>query len=212
MKVFVFLSYFLCCSFLKLNAQRVTSNNERDIVAENTLHNFILNLNADNVTHFGFRSTEELKSSSISTPPFEIFIVSVMQLKNYNNATNVSTMLIRTPRYIYPIINSVNQEVVNAMIVDNPSGREWKMVSMGRDKELAAAIYLQSRARKDSYFVVSISAFHKDFIGYYVHNELMMIPVGNDLQHKMEARRPLPAQSIFSVYSQEAKKYNGLPM
>jgi hypothetical protein len=213
MKKYLFCFFFSIAVFAAVGQRDTSRGNAklRDDIARGKLQNFVVKLNESNVRNFGFSSLQELKSSALSNP-FAIAIISLDKLKNYTSNTDVNSLIIQTPRYIYPIINKNNSEVINAMMVDNPTGREWSLVSMGRSKDLAKAIYLQNKERPDNYFISSMPSFGLYFISFYSNNILMMIPITSDPQNKVEAGRAQPAQHIFAAYVPVARRYNGLPM
>jgi|SoiMethySBSTD1v2_1073268.scaffolds.fasta_scaffold270064_2 hypothetical protein len=195
-------------------AQRDTSNlKERDITAQNKLINFKSSLNEKNIGNFGFNSIDDLNNAELSKPPFQLSIIPLNQLKNYTSNTNVNSMFIQSSQFIYPIINSKNRSATNAMILDYPQTKlKWEIVSIGKSKLLAEAVYNQYKKTPNNYFIASIPFLNLDFITFRTGSSVMMIPVVSDPQNKLEAGVPVPAEKIFSTYSIAAKKYNGLPM
>ena len=213
LKKILFLS-MACCAAALTYAQRDTSKfREREVLVQEKLSGLKTSLNERNMGNFGFSSIDDLKNAELARPPFELSIVSLEQLRSYNAGTNVNAMFIRSTQYIYPIINSRNQQAVNAMVVDyRSSNSKWEVVSMGRSKQLASSIYQQNKRSPNSYFIATILFLHMDFITYRNGNSYMMIPVTNDAQNKVEAGQAVPAEKIFAIYSPAARRYNGLPM
>jgi hypothetical protein len=175
-------------------AQRDTSNlKERDITAQNKLINFKSSLNEKNIGNFGFNSIDDLNNAELSKPPFQLSIIPLNQLKNYTS--------------------NKNRSATNAMILDYPQTKlKWEIVSIGKSKLLAEAVYNQYKKTPNNYFIASIPFLNLDFITFRTGSSVMMIPVVSDPQNKLEAGVPVPAEKIFSTYSIAAKKYNGLPM
>jgi len=213
MKTFLFyISFFFSC--FACFAQRDTAGikfRQRDDMAKNKLAGFSASLNEANMKNFGFTSIDDLKNATLSAP-FELATIPLDQLRNYTGTTNINSLINHTSKFIYPIINTRNQQVINAMMVDK-TGSQWSLVSMGRGKPLAATAFAQAkRLPNNNYFVATIPSLNLDFIAYYSNNVLLMIPVVSDPQNKLEAGRPEPANKILTIYSAAAKKYNGLPM
>jgi hypothetical protein len=190
-----------------------TSGRAREVLAQQKLGNFKTTLNERNIRNFGFNSMDDLRNASLSSPPFQLVMIPLDQLRNYNGSAVTNSMFIFPAKHIYPVINVTNQRAVNAMVVEySGTNPKWKIVSMGKSKQMAATVYALYKSNPMPYFIATIPFLNLDFISYRSGNRIMMIPVVSDTQNKLEAGNAVPAERIFATYAAVARRYNGLPM
>ena len=107
---------------------------------------------------------------------------------------------------------------MKSSIIVEGSGNEWKASSFGGPhlvQQMAryrTDVTTRLNAAADSVTVVHVAALNLYFLGYRVDGRLMLTPLENHPDYKLEAGSSQPADQVFAALAPIARNYNGLPL
>jgi hypothetical protein len=169
---------------------------------------------ADNAREMGFDGPGEAATATLGDP-VRVQMVRLDALRAYVAGADPGGLLTEGNRVIYPV--AVNNQVKSSIIVEG-TGNQWKASSFGGPhlvQQMAryrADITARLKPAADSVTVVHVAALNVYFLGYRVDGRLMLTPLENHPDYKLEAGSSLPADQVFTTLAPIARNYNGLPL
>ena len=169
---------------------------------------------ADNARDMGFAEPGEAASATLGTP-VRVQMVRLDALRQYQAGSDPASLLTEANRIIYPVM--VRDQVKSSVIVEG-SGSEWKASSFGGPHLVGQIARYRTdvtgrlNVAADSLTVVHVAALNLYFLGYRVDGRLMLTPLENHPESKLEAGSSMPADQVFVVLAPIARNYNGLPL
>lgn len=168
----------------------------------------------DNARDMGFDNPADAASATLGSAA-RVQMVRLDALRQYQAGTDPSSLLTEENRIIYPVM--VRDQVKSSIIVEG-SGNEWKASSFGGPHLVQQMARYRTEATTrlnapaDSVTVVHVAALNLYFLGYRADGRLMLIPLENHADYKLEAGSSLPADQVFAALAPIARNYNGLPL
>jgi hypothetical protein len=169
---------------------------------------------ADNARDMGFAEPGEAASATLGNP-VRVQMVRLDALRQYQAGADPASLLTEANRIIYPVM--VRDQVKSSVIVEG-SGSEWKPSSFGGPHLVGQLARYRTdvtgrpNVAADSLTVVHVAALNLYFLGYRMDGRLMLTPLENHPDYKLEAGSSLPADQVFAVLAPIARNYNGLPL
>lgn len=169
---------------------------------------------ADNARDMGFDSPAEAADAALGNP-IRVQMVRLDALQQYQPSTDPGSLLTEANRVIYPV--AVRGQVKSSVIVEGSAG-QWRATSFGGPhlvRQMARfrdEVSERLKPAADSLTVVHVAALNLYFLGYRVEGRLMLTPLENHPNYRLEAGSSLPAEQVFATLAPIAKSYNGLPL
>jgi hypothetical protein len=169
---------------------------------------------ADNAKDMGFDAPAEAATATLGVP-VRVQMVRLDALRAYVAGADPGGLLTEANRVIYPV--SVNDQVKSSIVVEG-SGNQWKASSFGGPhlvRQMAryrADVTARLKPAADSVTLVHVAALNVYFLGYRVDGRLMLTPLENHPEYRLEAGSSVPADQVFATLVPIARNYNGLPL
>jgi hypothetical protein len=169
---------------------------------------------ADNARDMGFDSPAEAASATLGDP-VRVQMVRLDALRQYEAGADPGRLLTEANKVIYPV--AVKDQVKSSIVIEG-SGNQWKASSFGGPhlvRQVArykADVTARLRPAAESLTVVHVAALNVYFLGYRVDGRLMLTPLENHPNYRLEAGSSLPAEQVFAALAPIARNYNALPL
>ena len=182
-------------------------------IAQKALKTFSRLVTKENYGRMGFEDPEEVRLATLGAP-LQDFMVRLDKLKDYAPGGRLGELLTATDQVIYPVL--VKGQVRSSITISKTGG-SWQAVSFGGPnfmKLISGTLEENTKAtRLDSlaYQVVRIPSLNLLFLGFRLNNELMFVPVTDNVRLKFRAGAGMKAENVFSAILPEARAHDGLP-
>ena len=186
---------------------------ETQPVAQKALKTFSRLVTKENYKRMGFEDPEEVRTATLGAP-LQDFIVRLDELKKYAPGGRLDELLTATGQVVYPVL--VKGQVRSSITISK-TGAGWQAVSFGGPnfiKLISGTLAENTKATKldsSAYQVIRVPSLNLFFLGFRLNNELMFVPVADDVRLKFRAGAGIKAENVFSAVLPEAKAHNGLP-
>ncbi|MBZ5614664.1 MAG: hypothetical protein LAO23_11695 [Acidobacteriia bacterium] len=181
-------------------------------VASKSLAQFRQLITEQNYERMGFKSMQEVQSSSLGSP-LQVFKVRLDELQKYTTDTNPDKLIHGGDEFLYPVL--FENQVRSSVLVADVAGT-WKAVSFGKSDSTKVITTVRDRALPQgaavtSRFLVQIPALNLSFIAYRAAEKLMLTPLFDDSRFNFKVEQSLPADEVFKRILPAAKEHSGLP-
>jgi hypothetical protein len=157
-------------------------------------------VDGQNYKSLGFQSIDEVRQAQLGQP-IEVYNISLEKLKSYQTGQDPKSLLTPSAETIYPVIvgGSVRTGVT---IVRKEQGYESS--SFGHaDIVKRLAQYRRSAAE----FAVRIPAFNMYFVGRHMETRVVLVPIVNNPQLKVQAGEAAPLEVVVDQLRPYANPY-----
>ncbi|OQZ04018.1 MAG: hypothetical protein B6D34_05310 [Candidatus Brocadia sp. UTAMX1] len=211
MRIIMALLLPLIVMIAEANAQ--SDNREAQKVASESIVTLRKLVNGQNYKALGFESLDEVSAVALGEP-IRVFFIRLDQLQEYKPEADPSKLLIDANKIIYPF--TIREQIRSSVVVEKVN-EAWNATNFGGSHlikiltDVRKNITDSTGLRISSFFAVQIPALNLYFVGYRTDNELMLIPIYDDLSFQFKAGRTMLAKDVFSAILPSAKEHNGLP-
>ena len=211
-KVTVFL-FVLFWGLTQIIAQELKAPfTEVQPVALNALKTFTKLITVSNYKEMGFDNLADLKVAKLGTP-IEDYMVPLDKLANYKTSVSPADILTKTNKINYPVL--VNDQAKSSITISMTNGK-WGPVAFGGSKMIKLISEglqktKQSGVAATSCFTVRIPALNLYFIGYKSSDNLVLVPLFDDVSLGLKFGESINADKVFSLISPIAKNHDGNP-
>jgi hypothetical protein len=198
----IFLSF---CVFLMIGCSRPKNESklpaqQRQEAATSAISMLQKLVDGQNYKSLGFQSIDEVRQAQLGQP-IEVYNISLEKLKSYQKGQDPKSLLTPSAETIYPVIvgGSVRTGVT---IVRKEQGYESS--SFGHaDIVKRLAQYRRSAAE----FAVRIPAFNMYFVGRHMETRVVLVPIVNNPQLKVQAGEAAPLEVVVDQLRPYANPY-----
>jgi hypothetical protein len=181
--------------------------------ASRALETFKKLVTEQNYKQMGFESLNEVALATLGEP-IQDFMVRLDHLSKYQEGRDPNEILSPTNLFVFPVL--VEEQVRSSIDIVGQEGT-WEAVSFGAPNfigVLTNQLMAQSKAQglpTHHFFVVRVAAFNLVFLGNRADKELVLTPLVDTPEFKLEAGVPVPADKAFAALAPAAEKHDGLP-
>jgi hypothetical protein len=214
MKILIYFSIIILAIITNTLAQdQIKLVKELNSTAIASLETYKLLISEDNYKEMGFESLNDIYTATLDTPIVDYFI-RLDQLKKYDANNKLEDLLIPTEQFYYPVL--VKGQVRSSITVSKIDGK-WQAVSFGSHNFIELVANALKENKKESklssleYFIVRIPSLNKDFLGYKLKGEILLVPLSDDSSVGFKSGVSLPASKVILQILPEAKAHDDLP-